>query len=223
MSLLKVALKEGLILDPDNYLINGLPDPAKEKQFMEDKAKLDLFIPIYGIGNNQERGIKTVPRITIELQAYYPGAIGMERYQLEKDVPNYTIRETGYINKRVILDVHLLSKYQKDMRILHSILYKALPWRGYILPYEGDKEAFFSATQIKPNENIYIEVGNHYEHPDEHHGLLEHVYTYDCVDGVVSNDKVMEENPVPITDISVLLNSIQSNQTISSSVINVTK
>ena len=89
------------------------------------------------------------------------------------------------------------------MRMLHSIMYKALPTQGYIKPYKGNKEAFMNSG-LQKSENIYIEVGNYYDHVDTEHGLLEHVYQYRISDGVVS-DETMDMDLIPIRDISVLI------------------
>lgn len=205
MNLLAVALKSGYTIDPDNYLDErGLPTKETEALYLADKAKLNKFVYIFGIGNNQERGIKEVPRITLDLQGYYPGVIGMERYQLDDtDKQNPRMIDTGYNTKDIVMDVHLVSKTQADMRLLHSILYKALPSQGYIKPYLGNREEFMKSGLLE-SENIYLEVGNYYDHVDTDHGLLEHVYQYKISDGVVP-DEVSDIELVPIRDISVLI------------------
>ena len=205
MNLLAVALKAGVTLDPDEYLTDdGLPTKETEAKYKADKSKLKKFVYIFGIGNNQERGAKEVPRITLELQGYYPGVIGMERYQFDDtDKEHPRMIDTGYNAKDIVIDVHLVSKTQKDKRMLHSIMYKALPTQGYIKPYKGDKEAFMNSG-LQRSENIYIEVGNYYDHSDTDHGLLEHVYQYKISDGVVPDD-IFDMELVPIRDISVLI------------------
>ena len=204
MNILAVAIKSGHTVDPDDYLENGLPTIETEKRYKEDKAKIQKFIYVFGIGNNQDRGIKEVPRITLELQGYYPGNIGMERYQIDDTIKdNPRMIETGYTTKDIVIDVHLISKTQADMRLLHSILYKALPTQGYIKPYFNDRKSFIEEGLLK-SDNIYLEVGNHYDHKDNGHGLLEHVYQYKITDGVVSDD-ISDVDLVPIRDISLLI------------------
>ena len=205
MNLLAVALKAGVTLDPDEYLNDkGLPTKETEAKYKEDKSKLKKFVYIFGIGNNQERGAKEVPRITLDLQGYYPGVIGMERYQLDDtDKEHPRMIDTGYNTKDIVIDVHLVSKTQADMRLLHSILYKALPSQGYIKPYLGNREEFMKSGLLE-SENIYLEVGNYYDHVDTEHGLLEHVYQYKISDGVVP-DETLDMDLVPIHDISVLI------------------
>lgn len=205
MNLLAVALKAGVTIDPDDYLnSSGLPTKETEARYLADKAKIKKFVYIFGIGNNQVRGPKEVPRITLDLQGYYPGVIGMERFQLDDtDKEHPRMIDTGYNTKDIVIDVHLVSKTQQDMRMLHSIMYRALPTQGYIKPYKGNKYEFMNSG-LQRSENIYIEVGNYYDHVDTDHGLLEHVYQYKISDGVVS-DEILDMDLVPIKDISVLI------------------
>lgn len=208
MNLLAVALKAGNTIDPNDYLdpTTGMPTKETEVKYQKDKKAIKKFVYIFGIGNNQERGIKEVPRITLELQGYYPGMIGMERYQLDDgDKANPRMLDTGYLSKDIVIDVHLVSKSQADMRLLHSIMYKALPLQGYIKPFLGDKEKFLSEPGLWKSENIYIEVGNYYDHSDTDHGLLEHVYQYKINDGVINEETADNFEIVPIKDISVLI------------------
>lgn len=207
MNLLAVALKAGNTIDPNDYLdpTTGMPTKETEAKYQKDRKAIKKFVYIFGIGNNQERGIKEVPRITLELQGYYPGMIGMERYQLDDDKDNPRMLDTGYLSKDIVIDVHLVSKSQADMRLLHSIMYKALPTQGYIKPFLGDKEKFMKEPGLWRSENIYVEVGNYYDHSDTDHGLLEHVYQYKISDGVVNEETAENFDIVPIKDISVLI------------------
>ena len=75
--LLIVLLEKKMGLNPEDYLPLS---QENEKRFQEDNEAIDKFIYLFGIGNNQVRGPKTCPRITIESTAYYPGDIGVEKY-----------------------------------------------------------------------------------------------------------------------------------------------
>lgn len=132
------------------------------------------FIPIFGIGNNQVKGAKTCPRITIELQGFYNGDIGVNKYIIGDKLEggNYQASEFPYETKDITLDIHLVSNTQADMRLLHSIMYEALPSRGYVRPYYNNLEEWEDG-RVAPTGNLFIEIGNYYDHPDESHGLLE--------------------------------------------------
>lgn len=204
MSLLRTTLINGLTLDPDNYLPIS---PAKQELLKNDMARLKKFIYIFGVGNNQSRGPKEVPRITLELQGYYPSTFGVERYSIENLGESSSMFETEYAPKDTVIDVHLVSNNQEDMRLLHSIMYSSLPSRGYIKPFLGDKEDYFK-SKLSPSNNIFIEVGNFYDKAELQHGLIEKVYSYTVHNGILP-EKLVEELP-NIKDISVLISPSDS-------------
>lgn len=205
MSLLSVAINKGCTLDPEDYLDNsGMPNEVGEARYNADKAKIKNFVYIFGVGNNQDRGIKVTPRIVLNLQGYYPGLVGMERFQMDntdKDHPKMI--NTGYTTKDITIDVHLVSKNQRDIRLLHEIMYTALPSQGYIKPFYNDREKYFNSG-LQKRGNIYLEVSNYYNHDNTEHGLIEKVYQYKLQDCIVPDDKANIEL-VPIKDIQCLI------------------
>lgn len=205
--LLTTALKRGLTLNPDDYLPLS---QENEKRFQTDKDTLKKFIPIYGIGNNQVKGAKTCPRITIELQGFYNGDIGVNKYIIGDKLENgnYQASEFPYETKDITLDIHLVANTQSDMRLLHSIMYEALPSRGYVRPYYNDLEEW-EEGRVSPTGNLFIEIGNYYDHPDVSAGILEKVYQYICKDGILPEKLSGEGELVPIKDISVLLGLLE--------------
>lgn len=217
ISLLHEALKRDLTINPDDYLVeneNGLKLPTKElyAKYERDKAEIEerlklsgsSFHYIFGIGNNQVRGPKDLPRITLELKAWYPGDIGLEKedFELNEDGIFQAI-EYDYETKHTLIDVHLCSNTQEEMRLLHTIMYTALPARGYLKPYINDYEEWKSGGLLTTG-NLYIEVGNYYDHPDLNHGFLEKVYTYEVRDGLIG-EKLTDVTCSPIKDISCLI------------------
>lgn len=205
ISLLHETLKRGLTINPDEYLVNGEPTEKTADQFENDKQAIGKkFIYVFGIGNNLSRGAKECPRITIELNAYYPGELGTEKFSVEEAKENFDVVEYDYTTKSTNLDIHLVANTQQEMRLLHDIMYHALPAKGYIKPYFNDYEDWKS-TPIGATGNLYIEVGNFYDHPDLQHGLLEKVYTYEVSDGLILEEVVSQGEIVPIKDISVLI------------------
>lgn len=209
ISLLSTMLEMGLTLNPEDYLPVS---QTNEQRFLSDMKNLKKFIPLFGVGNNQVRGQKTLPRITLELQGYYPGDIGVDKYIIGDKLEdgNYQASEFPYETKDIILDIHLVSQTQADMRLLHSILHHALPTRGYIKPYFNDLEEWGNG-RLAPTGNLFIEVGNYYDHPNLEHGMLEKVYSYICKDGVLP-EKLVEDNLTPIRDISVLIGLMESKE-----------
>ena len=206
ISLLHETLKRGLTINPDKYLVDGEPTEKTADQYEKDKKAIGKkFVYIFGIGNNLVRGAKECPRITIELNAYYPGELGTEKYSVEEsEVDNFDVVGYDYTTKSTNIDIHLVANTQQEMRLLHDIMYRALPAKGYIKPYFNDYESWKN-TPLGATGNLYIEVGNFYDHPDLQHGLLEKVYTYEVSDGLILDEIVSQGEIVPIKDISVLI------------------
>lgn len=205
MRLLTIALNNGLTLDPEDYLP---PSPANEAKYKEDINKLSKYIYIFGVGNNQVKGGKYVPRIVLNLQSYYPGHIGTERFMVDDtDKTRPQVFDVGYTTKDIAIDVHLVANNQEDLRLLHSLMYKALPSVGYIAPYNGGKAIDYIKQKVGPTNNIFIEVGNYYDHQDLEHGLLEKVYQYNITDGLLEQSDTDIE-VVPITDITAIISKV---------------
>lgn len=205
IALLHAALQMGVTINPEDYLPLS---EENEKRYQEDKDKLKKFIYVFGIGNNQVRGAKICPRITLELQGYYPGDLGTEKFTLEGNEidKNYTVVEYPYEAKDITIDVHLVANTQEDMRLLHYIMYRGLPARGYIKPYLNDYDEWKSSG-LRKDGNIYIEVGNYYDHQDLDHGMLEKVYQYTCRDCILDYQEPADsDNTIAaIRDIRLLL------------------
>lgn len=201
-SLLRVALRLNRTVNPEDF--QPISSTSQAKQERAIKALGNKYIGIYGVGNNQARGIKQVPRITIDLNAYYPGDLGVEQFIIGdmEDNEQYVLYEQPFETKDTMFDIHLVANNSQDMRTLHQIMYTALPARGYIKPFrEATISDYLNNPGLLKTGNIFLQVGNYYDHIDNDHGLLEKVYTYTCVDGLL-DQKLAEGNPVsPIKEI----------------------
>lgn len=207
VSLLKTLLQAKLTINPDDFLPLSVEN---EKAYQEAKKALPKFVYLFGVGNNQVRGAKTNPRITIELNGYFPGNLGVPHVDITGNPDNnsYQIVEYPWEVKDITLDIHLVANTQVEMRMLHEVLFKSLPPRGYIVPYiDNDFEAW-KEKRVMPDGNLYIELTNYYDHPDLEHGMLEKVYTYLVKDGILE-ETLHPDDPdytiAPIQDISVLI------------------
>ena len=201
-SLLRVALKLNRTVNPEDF--QPISSISQAKQERAIKALGNKYIGIYGVGNNQARGIKQVPRITIDLTAYYPGDLGVEQFIIGdiEDNEQYALYEQPFETKDTMFDIHLVANNSQDMRTLHQIMYTALPARGYIKPFrEATLADYLNNPGLLKTGNIFLQVGNYYDHNDNDHGLLEKVYTYTCVDGLL-DQKLSDGNHVsPINEI----------------------
>lgn len=205
-SLMQVALQLDRTIDPDLYLPVSVDNQKRYKEAVE--AIGDKFIYIFGVGNNQVRGPKIVPRITIDLNAYYPGNIGTEAFMVGDEKENEEYRQYLYPfeTKNAQFDIHLVASKAGDMRLLHSILYTALPVRGYIKPFiENSLQEYLEHKGLNKTGNLYIEVSNYYDHNDQEHGLLEKVYSYTVIDSYIEEMFQEGDTFAPIRDIRALI------------------
>lgn len=210
-SLMQVALQLNMTVNPELYL----PVSAENSQrYQNDVKALKKFIPIFGVGNNQVRGSKTVPRITIDLNAYYPGNVGTEAFMVGDELENNEYRQYTYPfeTKNVQFDVHLVANKSEDMRLLHSIMYTALPVRGYIKPFiEDSLQEYLEHKGLNKTGNLYIEISNYYDHNDQEHGLLEKVYSYTLYDSYIEENISSDTTFAPIKDIMALINLMDND------------
>lgn len=194
-AILNAAIKLGYSLDPNKYLPVS---EANAKRFEEDVKNLNKYIPIFGTANSSSKDQKTTPRIVLNARGFYPGAIGLPKQLIDKEEGiGFTANEEPYETLDQYIDVHLVANTQEDLRLLHTILFSALPQRGYIKPYNVDKFLF--------SGNIFLEVGNFFDYPNTNLGLLEKVYEYKVYDTLLGELENVETDIVPITSIEVVL------------------
>ena len=195
MALLRVTVELGYGLDPNNYLPVSIENSEK---FQQDLKNLNKYIPIIGTGNATSKDQKITPRIVLNARGFYPGAIGLPRELIEKaEGLGFTANEEPYETLDQYIDVHLVASNQDDLRLLHQIMFWALPQRGYIKPYTAEK--------FLPSGNIFIEVGNFFDYPNVNEGLLEKVYEYRIYDTLLGEKENVITDIVPMTSVTILL------------------
>ena len=195
MALLRVTIELGYGLDPNNYLPVSVENSEK---FQQDLKNLNKYIPIIGTGNATSKDQKITPRIVLNARGFYPGNIGLPKELIEKSEGiGFTANEEPYETLDQYIDVHLVASNQDDLRLLHQIMFWALPQRGYIKPYTAEK--------FLPSGNIFIEVGNFFDYPNVNEGLLEKVYEYKVQDTLIGEKEDVITDIVPMTSVTVLL------------------
>lgn len=197
-ALLSTAVKLGYTIDPMEFLPASIENQKKYEEAIKALPNKP-FISIFGTGNNQSKGQKVTPRIVVNAKGFFPGDIGMPKQLIEREEGiGFTASEFPYETINQYIDVHLVANNQEDLRLLHQIMFWSLPQRGYIKPYNEDSFLF--------SGNIFLELVNFYDIPNNSEGILEKNYefiVYDCLLG----DKVEKADIVPITDISVILDT----------------
>ena len=149
------------------------------------------------MGNNHSRGIKETPRIVVDSEGFYPGDIGLPKQVIEKEEGiGYTATEVAFETLSQYMNIRLCAHSAEHMRLLHQIMFWAVPQRGYLKPYEEPKFLFTG--------NIFLRIVNFYNMPDLDNGLMEKVYQFEVQDCLLEGN-TPPEVITPIKDISVLL------------------
>lgn len=200
MALLNMTIGLGYTVNPENYLPST---PTNSKRFLEDLKKImsekGFYVGIFGVGNNQSRGIKDTPRIVVDSEGFYPGDIGLPKRIIEKEEGiGYTSSEMPFETLSQYIDIRLCATSSNHMRLLHQIMFWSIPQRGYIKPYNEDKFLF--------DGNIFLRVVNFYNMPDLENGLMEKVYQFEVQDCLLEKNTPPKEI-TPIRDISCLLDN----------------
>lgn len=197
MALLEYTLKLGLTLDPRLY-DKTIPSAERyemdRKQIIQEKGK---FITIFGAGNNQSKGMKDLfPTIVIEPKGFVPGGVGLNKYHLDKVGSTYKVSETPFESIDQYIDVHLVSKYIDDQRLLNQIMNTVLPQRGYLKPYLYDKAPF--------SGNIFIISSNFYDATNDERGIIEKVYTWEVQDTLLAPpQEIGSETPINTIEVDI--------------------
>lgn len=198
-AILQVAITLNCSLDPNEYLPLT---PESVERCKRDKNRLDKYIAIYGTGNATSKDKKETPRIVLNARGFFPGSIGLPKNLIEKKIGiGYTAFETPSETIDQYLDVHLVASNQEDLRLLHQILFFSLPARGYIKPYY--------IKEMPADGNIFIELGNFFDVPNNNLGLLEKVYEFRVYDTLVGlNDNLQVDMPEIISIEAIINNAI---------------
>lgn len=198
VAILNMAIKLGYTINPEDYLPTSA---VNAERFKEDLKKITddkgFYISIFGVGNNHSKGIKETPRIVVDSEGFYPGDIGLPRQIIEKEEGiGYTVTEVPYETLSQYMNIRLCAHSAEHMRLLHQIMFWAVPQRGYLKPYEEPKFLFTG--------NIFLRIVNFYNMPDLDNGLMEKVYQFEVQDCLLDGN-TPPEVITPIRDISVLL------------------
>lgn len=193
-SILRASIELGFSINPDDYMPSNL---VNKKKYEEDISKIAHPIYIYSFGNPRAKGPKDkLPRITLDSDGFYPGSMGLPNTVMNRVNDNFEVSQIPYESKDIYFNVHLVCQYQEDLRRLHQVMYRGIPMRGYIKPWN-------SSTFLESG-NIYVEENNFFEGDNASDGIIEKVYQYKTSDSFVETLVENYETIPPMTDVSVL-------------------
>ena len=135
-----------------------------------DGAK-GFAIELFGVGNNESKGVKKTPRIVLESGSFLPGALGGDpRRFFEDQGTDYQALVTPPQTTDFYVNFCLVSNSAAQTRVLNAILALAIPRRGYLPWYSDANKSFFAR---------YL---NYYDRTNTDEGIIERVYAYEIPD-----------------------------------------
>lgn len=198
-AILNEALRQKVTLDPAVY---HPVTPETEKQYKEDLKAIPHFVSIFGPGNSQSKGAKVTPRIVVDTHGFFPGGIGLPGYVEEKQDGVYRPVEVPHDTLDQFVDIRLVSNNQEENRLLHQLMFFAIPQKGYIKPFYADK--------LEKTGNIFIELVNFNDQPNLDQGFIEKVYQFAIYDCLLVLPRALDDI-TPIKDITVDLQELILN------------
>jgi hypothetical protein len=200
-ALLRVTIAMGYTIDPENYLPVSDTNAALYQAAKEGIENTNPpFIYVFGSGNALSRDDKQTPRIVVEPHGFYPGVVGIPPEILSKKPVGlgYTAYESTHEGINQYVDIHLVGKTREHIRLLHVIMYWALPNMGYIKVYTQSK--------LQSTNNIFLELVNFSERDTNTQGLMENIYSFKVQDVFFDTPSFRVEPELPeMIDISVLI------------------
>lgn len=201
----KVAEQEGYIPAISDYsdIVDPADNQASSTQTAYEEAiknivtSMGFAVEIFNSSNNQSKGTKKVPRIVLETTAFYQGELGLdttERYVKEGETFNQVMSGESLVSD-YNFNIRLIYTSTKQSRILHGIMVKALPRRGYIKWYDEDS--------LRYAENIHIRFISSSEISWLSEGIIEKVFRYEVKDLHETDDIIVREGISPIKEIEV--------------------
>jgi hypothetical protein len=200
-SILTKLIEQGLTLNPEEY--SPVTEQNAVKYNIDRQAIIDdkgVFIPLFGTGNSQSRGEKTVPRIVIDTGGFYPGDFGLDNRTIDKEGDSFIVSEVPFEAIDQQIDIRLIYNKSTDGRLLHALLHTAIPQRGYIKPHNQESKPF--------DGNIFIYLSNYYSMDNTDKGLSEDVYQFMVKDTLI-NPLVVLDTIKPISEINYIINSLE--------------
>lgn len=161
-------------------------------------ASKGFAVEVFGVGQPRAKYQKKVPRIVLIPNQSLPGALGGNNDPIYIPVgidplspDSYTAHVTPPQTVDLTIDAHLVSSTAEQARVLHGILALAMPKRGYLPLYNNPEVRFF------------IEAFSYRNIPNPGDNIVEDVYMYKASDMYETENEIIAEGIVPITQINV--------------------
>lgn len=193
----KVLVEEGYFPDLTSYSQNPAGTAALKADILNIVSSKGYAIELFGAGSSRNKYLKRIPRIVINSRRFTPGQVGSPpngSYQLQINNLSYTQVILPPNTSNFQIDIHLVSNKQKQDRVMHAIIGKALSSRKYLHIYDELQN---------PIAKFLILNINFSERLAEDEGIMEKIYSYEVPDIYQADFIDLLKTIAPINEITV--------------------
>lgn len=177
----KVLVSEGYLPNIEDNVrypfVNGKPTALANANWDADLATIaatkGFAIELFNYSSSDAKGTKKVPRIVIESNRTMTSELGAPSIAYTLEDPNNASQllkqPLPFRASTFYFDIHLVGNSARQIRILNSILSRALANVKYI-PFYDTQDLFF------------IQQTGYFEVPGQQEGIEEKVYSYEVPD-----------------------------------------
>jgi len=188
------TVAEGYLPNINTFDVSNIDNTvAAAAKVSYENAKTNIFntkgfvVDVFGVGNNQAKGLKKVPRIVVDTQTFQPGTLGGDTSPVYENVNGIFVKSSNpSLASDFFYNVYAVANNVKQLRVLTAIISSALPRRGYIKTYLDERLQF--------SGNILTVFTGSMDSDDLTEGVMEKVFSYASTD-------VFEGLPETITTI----------------------
>lgn len=189
-----IAIREGYAVNKALYTndITGITNyNTAIKNIVTSKG---FSIALFGVGSNQKKYLKTIPRIVLIKRKFLPGDLGGSpnpEYQLNTTSGAFDSHVQPPQTSDYHFQVNLVYQKSKEGRVLEAIVSEAFSNRGYV-KFHNDA-----------NKEFFVNRYNSSQVEDFERGTTEQIYLYEAKDIWQDDDKITISTAVKITEITV--------------------
>lgn len=161
-------------------------------------------VEVFGASNPQDKGVKSLPRISFETSSFLPGDIGLDTTPfpvLNPTSNKYDLYRYDSRSYDLFLDCIVSTKTQAQLRVLMDVVHRAIPLMGNLVYYNNPVET--------PDESFFVQLGAFQPEVSPRDGVLEYSYRYEIPDIIWRELVEVATDPVggipPISEITLNL------------------
>jgi hypothetical protein len=189
---------ENFDIENDNIDVVETESISYENAKNQIKQTKGFCIEVFPFSSNQAKGLKSVPRIVLDIHHFLPGEIGLDTttfYEKDEESGLYTRKKDIGVLSDLTFTIYAVGNSSTQIYIMNNIILSVLPYRGYIKRYNED--------ELKPYNNLFVDLIDKGKSNDLEEGVMERFFKYEIPDIQELESLILEGTVVPINEITL--------------------